>query len=64
MEYPHIPSAMRQKTHSAAIPESVFGQLPPLEDLSDVEERSDINNENFDNQEDPVRRRFDQHELN
>ena len=50
--------------HSAEIPVSVFEQLPYLEDLSDDEECSDINDADFEIHEDSVRRRFDQHELN
>ena len=50
--------------HSAEIPVPVFEQLPLLEDPSDVEERSDSNDADFDIHEDSVRRGFDQHELN
>ena len=50
--------------HSAKTPVPVFKQLPHLEDLSDVEERSDSNDADFDIHQDPVRRGFDQHELN
>lgn len=64
IEYPYIPSAIRPIAHSAEIPVPVFEQLPPLEDLSNVEERSDSNDADFDIHEDPVRREFDQHELN
>jgi len=64
IEYPNILSAIRPMPHSADIPVPVFEQLPPLEDLSDVEERSDSNDADFAIHEDPVRRGFDQHELN
>ena len=51
--------------HSAEIPVPVVEQLPHLEDLSDVEECSDSNDSAMiDIHEDPVRRGFDQHELN
>lgn len=50
--------------HSAEIPVPVFKQLPPLEDLRAVEERSDSNDADFEIHEDSVRRGFDQHKLN
>ena len=50
--------------HSDEIPVPVFEQLPPLEDLSDVEERSDSNDADFEIHKDSVRRGLDQHELN
>ena len=50
--------------HSAEIPVPVFKQLPPLEDLSDVEERSDSNDADFDIHRNPVHRGFHQHKLN
>ena len=64
VEYPNIPSAIRPMPHSAKTPVPVFKQLPHLEDLSDVEECSDRNDADFDIHQDPVRRGFDQHELN
>lgn len=64
IEYPNLPSAIRPMPHSAEIPVPVFEHLPPLEDLIDVEERSDSNDADFDIHEDSVRRGFDQHELN
>ena len=64
IEYPNTPSAIRPMPHSAEIPVPVFEQVPHLEDLSDAEERSDSNDADFDIYEDPVRRGFDQHELN
>ena len=50
--------------HSDEIPVPGFKQLPPLEDLRYVEERSDSNNADFEIHEDSVRRGFDQHDLN
>ena len=50
------------KPHSHAIPVPNFEQ-PPLKDLSDVEERSDSNDIDFEIHEDSVRRGFDQQEL-
>ena len=51
-------------SHSDEILVPVLEKLPPLEDLSDVEERSDSNDAYFEIHEDSVRRGFDQHELN
>ena len=42
----------------------VFEQLPPLEDLSDVQKHNESNDANFEIHQDSVRRGFDLHELN
>ena len=60
VKYPNLPSAIRPILHSVP----VFEQLPPLEYLSDVEERSNSNDTDFEIHEDSVRRGFDYHELN
>ena len=59
-----MPSAIRSMPHLDKTPVPVFEQLPPLENLSDAEERSDSNDAGFEIYEDSVRRGFDQHELN
>ena len=64
IEYPNLPSAIRTMPHSDEIPVPFFEQLPPREDLSDVEERSDSNDEDFEIDKDSVHREFDQRELN
>ena len=50
--------------HSAEILGPVFEQLPPLEDLSDVKQRSDSNDTDFEIHKDSVCREFDQHKYN
>ena len=64
IEYPNLPSAIRPMPHSDEIPVPLFEQLPPREDLSDAEERSDSNDEDFEIDKDSVHREFDQRELN
>ena len=64
IEYLNLPSAVRPMSHSDEIPVPVFEQLSPLEDLSNVEERSGSNDGDFEIQEDSVPRGFDEHELN
>ena len=58
IEYPNLMPAIRPMPHSDEIPVRVLEQLPPWEDLSDVEERSGSNDEDFEIDEDSVRRGF------
>lgn len=51
-------------TDSAEISVPVFKQLPPLEDLSDVEERSDSNDADLEIHKNSVHTGFEQYELN
>ena len=62
IEYPNLPSAVRPIPHSDKFPVPVFKQLPPTEDLSQVEEHCDCNDPGFEFHEDSVLRGFDQHE--
>ena len=47
IEYPSLSSAIRPMPHSVEIPAPVFEQLPPVEDLIDVEECDDNSDADF-----------------
>lgn len=66
IEYPNIPSAIRPVSHSAEIPVPVFKEVPSFEiqEYECGEDRSDINDEDFEIENNSVRKGFDQHELN
>ena len=64
IEYPSLPSAIRPVPHSAEIPVPVFTGLTSEEQECDEVESSDSNYEDFEIEDDSVRKGFDQHELN
>ncbi|XP_070613747.1 uncharacterized protein [Erythrolamprus reginae] len=66
IEYPCLPSAIRPVPHSAEIPVPVFNEFPSLEirEYESGEDQSDHNNEDFEIEDDSVRKGFQQYELN
>lgn len=66
IQYPSLPSAIRPVPHSAEIPVPVFQALPSLEiqEYDSTEDRSDSDDEDFEVDNDSVRKGFNQHELN
>ncbi|GBL73283.1 hypothetical protein AVEN_159324-1 [Araneus ventricosus] len=66
IDYSSLPSGMRPMLHSVEFPGPVFKELPSLEiqEYDFVEDRSDPNDEDFEIEDDSVRKGFKQHELN
>ncbi|GBN22004.1 hypothetical protein AVEN_175745-1 [Araneus ventricosus] len=66
IEYPSLPSEIRPVPHSAEIRVPVFKELPSLEiqEYESVEDQSDPKDEDFEIEDDSIRKGFEQHELN